>query len=66
MQPTLDTDDVLLVNKLSRHLSKKVEVGKMYIFVSPSDPERLICKRVVAKVGFENTRRSLSFRNMTE
>lgn len=52
MQPTLETDDVLLVNKLNRHFSKKVEIGKMYIFKSPTDPEKLICKRVVATVSY--------------
>ena len=52
MQPSLETDDVLLVNKISRHLSKNVEIGKMYIFISPTDPEKLICKRVVAVVKF--------------
>ena len=51
MQPVLETDDVLLVNKLSHHISKKVEVGKMYIFISPTDPEKLICKRVLAVVN---------------
>lgn len=50
MLPTLDSDDVLLVNKFSRNFIKKLEVGKIYIFISPSDPERLICKRVTAKV----------------
>lgn len=50
MQPTLETDDVLLVNKIWRHFSKKVEIGKIYIFISPTEPEKLICKRVVAAV----------------
>lgn len=50
MQPTLESDDVLLVNKFSRHFSRKVELNKIYIFVSPTDPEKLICKRVVAVV----------------
>ena len=50
MQPTLENDDVLLVNKLSRLFSKQVLPGKLYIFISPSDPEKLICKRVVAIV----------------
>jgi signal peptidase I len=51
MQPTLETDDVLLVNKLSRHFSKKIEIGKIYIFISPTDPEKLICKRIIAAVN---------------
>lgn len=54
MQPTLETGDVLLVNKISRHLSKNVEIGKMYIFVSLTDPKKLICKRVVAMVKLLN------------
>lgn len=51
MQPTLESEDVLLVNKFKKHLSNtNVLRGKMYIFVSPSDPNKLICKRVVALV----------------
>ena len=50
MKPTLESDDVLLVNKFSQHFGKKVEIGKIYIFVSPTDPQKLICKRVTAVV----------------
>ena len=50
MQPTLENDDILLVNKLSRHLIKQVLPGKLYIFISPSNPEKLICKRIIALV----------------
>lgn len=51
MQPTLDSEDVLLVDKFSRNFNKEAELGKLYIFISPSDPEKLICKRVMAKVS---------------
>lgn len=51
MQPTLDSDDVLLVNKFSRHFTKKIEPDNIYIFISPSDPKKLICKRVIAIVN---------------
>lgn len=54
MQPTLQGDDVLLVNKLSKHFKKDVDVGSLYIFTSPTDPEKLICKRVTAKVYYTN------------
>lgn len=54
MLPTLNDDDVLLVNKFSKHFSKRIEVGSMYIFVSPVDPSKLICKRVVAKVRIKH------------
>lgn len=50
MLPTLSGDDVLLVNKFSKHFGNRIEVGSLYIFVSPVDPDKLICKRVVAKV----------------
>lgn len=53
MLPTLDGErDVLLVNKLSKHLNpaKSVEVGRLYIFTSPVNPDRLICKRVLGNV----------------
>jgi signal peptidase I len=51
MQPTLDSDDVLVVNKVAKHSSESAVVGKMYIFASPEDPRKLICKRVEAKVS---------------
>lgn len=51
MIPTLSDDDVLLVNKFSKHFSNRIDVGSLYIFVSPVDPNKLICKRVLAKVS---------------
>ena len=50
MMPTLETDDILLVNKFSKRVSQNLQNGNLYIFVSPTDPEKLICKRVVARV----------------
>ena len=52
MLPTLDSKgDVLLVEKVSKHLNVKPKVGDLYIFISPDNPNRLICKRLVAKVA---------------
>ena len=50
MLPAIEDNDILLVNKISRHFSKSVELQKLYIFICPSDPEKLICKRIIAKV----------------
>lgn len=51
MLPTLASKgDVLLVNKLAKTAHAKPARDDVYIFVSPDDPTKLICKRIKALV----------------
>lgn len=50
MLPTLRSEgDVVLVEKISTPL-RALKRGDVVVCVSPSDPEKLICKRLIALV----------------
>ena len=51
MLPTLKSDgDVLLIDKISPAL-KTINRGDVVVCLSPEDPDKWICKRVVGKVA---------------
>jgi len=50
MQPTLEDNDRLVVNKLAYRLHKPV-VGDVVMLLSPTDPSKALVKRVIAKPG---------------
>jgi inner membrane protease subunit 1 len=52
MLPTIaSTGEVLIIDKLSP-LLRNISVGDVVVCVSPEDPNKLICKRVLAMVAF--------------
>lgn len=50
MQPTLQSNNILLCNKIAQRLNK-INRNDIVIAVHPTSPQSLICKRVIAMEG---------------